>query len=88
MTKGLIALPLFVLSLMAMQATAEPLPQVTDVEVQPLLVHTHRLIEALNHLGAPLPEEVQRALVRASETLDDARSNRPLLHRRRWTMPR
>ena len=41
---------------------AEPLPQVTDVSLQPLVLQTKALSEAMELLGTPLPEETRTAL--------------------------
>jgi hypothetical protein len=51
---------------LAGRSTAAELPKVVKVELQPLAAQVHRLVEALDHLGAPLPEADKQALQRAS----------------------
>ena len=43
-------------------SAAADLPQVTQVELQPLAALVQRLVESLDHLGAPLPQADRRAL--------------------------
>ncbi len=50
---------------------AQELPVVRDVELQPLQAQVERLVQALEHAGAPLAEEQQTAL-RAAFAEDDA----------------
>jgi hypothetical protein len=45
---------------------AADLPRVTAVELQPLTAQVHRLVEALDFLGAPLPETDKQVLRAAS----------------------
>lgn len=47
-------------------------PRVTQVERQPLVAATERLIQALDFVGAPLPAESQQALAVALKTEDAA----------------
>jgi hypothetical protein len=54
-------LPLLALCLFTANAAAE-WPQVKKVEAQPLLAQAKRLIQALDFLGQPLPEEARKAI--------------------------
>lgn len=51
---------------------AQELPIASGVEIQPLRVHTHRLIEALDYLGNPLPSDVRQQLQTVLESPDDS----------------
>ena len=53
------------LSCLALQAFAEPLPIVTEVEAQPLKAQAKRIAQALEFLGAPLTKQQQQALTKA-----------------------
>lgn len=76
MNRTLIIPSLLIVSLLSIDVTADPLPQLTDVEVQPLVVHAKRLSEALEHLGAPLTKEAQQTLEKATTSTDDAEVRR------------
>ena len=52
-------------------SVAEPLPLVTDVELQPLVAQVRRVVKALDLLGSPLSNE-QRAKVSEALTNEDA----------------
>src|SRR5438093_2130993 len=56
----------FFMMLAARSAAAE-LPKVAQVELQPLAAQVRRLVEALDYVGAPLPEADKQALQRAGE---------------------
>ncbi|MBY0455878.1 MAG: CehA/McbA family metallohydrolase, partial [Gemmataceae bacterium] len=51
-------------------APAADVPLVADVEGQPLAANAARLVKALDVLGAPLPDEVNKALAKAIEDKD------------------
>ncbi|MEX2287729.1 MAG: CehA/McbA family metallohydrolase [Planctomycetaceae bacterium] len=59
-------------------AFADPLPIINNVEQQPLVSATQRLIEALNYVGAPLSEKDTKALDAAMKDTDAARSVRTI----------
>jgi hypothetical protein len=44
------------------RSTAADLPQITQVELQPLAAQVQRLVDALDYLGAPLPHADRQAL--------------------------
>lgn len=50
------------------------LPLVTDVEAQPLVVHTRNVLHALEYLGAPLGDDELRAIEAAFDLADAAAS--------------
>jgi hypothetical protein len=56
----------------------QKLPLVVDVEQQPLVSATHRLIDALNFVGAPLKAEDKKSLEAACADPDEKRSIRKL----------
>jgi hypothetical protein len=58
---GLTSGPFFILFLVG-QLRASDMPQVTSVELQPLTAQVHRLDQALDYLGAPLPESDKQLL--------------------------
>jgi hypothetical protein len=60
----------------ALAADAPPLPLVETVASQPLLAHTRRVVEALDHLGSPLPARAKAALENAARGGDEARTVR------------
>ena len=62
----------FVLVWAASTIAAEPLPVVTDVELQPLSAGVKRVAQALEFAGAPLSAEQQAALDKALATSDQA----------------
>ena len=49
----------------------DPLPLVTEVEAQPLIVHVGRVIEALEFLGQPLSPDAREQLQEAFDHEDD-----------------
>src|SRR5437870_5438936 len=55
------------LSILASRSAAAELPKVAKVDVQPLAAQVHRLVEALDYVGAPLPESDKQALKRAGD---------------------
>ena len=57
---------------------AQPLPVVTDVEQQPLVAATRRLVETLGAIGAPLSKADRTALKRAFKETDAQRSIRAI----------
>lgn len=60
------------LLLVASAAFAEPLPEVTKVEWQPLGAQVRRVVQALELLGAPLEPDAQARLDKALENADAA----------------
>ncbi len=66
------ALPALLLTLAAPAAAGE-LPKVTKVDLQPLAAQARRLADALDLLGAPLPEAERKALSAAAEEKEEAR---------------
>ena len=76
MPKGIVLPSILILSLLSLPSAAAPLPQVHDVEVQPLMVQVKRLQEALDYLGAPLSDEAKASLAKAAETTDDREAKR------------
>ncbi len=54
---------------------ADSLPLVVDVEQQPLVAATHRLVDALGFVGTPLKPEDQRELAAA---MTDTEANRSI----------
>ncbi|MGE3316560.1 MAG: hypothetical protein AB7O26_15700, partial [Planctomycetaceae bacterium] len=74
-----VALPGIVLMTVARTSLAvEPLPLVVDVEQQPLVSATGRLIEALSYVGAPLAEKDEKALTEAMQNPDAGESIRAI----------
>ncbi len=57
---------------------AADLPLVTEVEHQPLVAATERLLEALEFVGAPLPAEDTKALLGALKETDAKVANRTI----------
>lgn len=57
---------------------AAELPLVTEVEHQPLVAATERLLEALEFVGAPLPAEDTKALKAALKETDAKAANRTI----------
>jgi hypothetical protein len=53
---------------------AEDLPKVTKVERQPLAAQAKRITQALDYLGAPLPEADKKSLDAAAEDGDEAKA--------------
>ena len=53
------------------RSAAAELPKVAKVELQPLAAQVQRLVEALDYLGAPLPEADKQAL----KLVFDSRAN-------------
>src|SRR5712691_7531380 len=49
------------------RSAAAEFPKVPKVELQPLAAQVHRLVEALDYLGVPLPEADKQALQRAGD---------------------
>jgi hypothetical protein len=52
-------------------ARADRLPIVADAPAQPLAAQVKRVVEALDQLGEPLPDEVKAKIAGASAALDD-----------------
>jgi hypothetical protein len=73
MTAHRLALPALLLTLAAPAVGAADLPRVAKVDRQPLAAQARRIAEALNLLGAPLPEADQKALAVAADDRDEAR---------------
>src|SRR5688500_7158711 len=63
-------LPLALLLALPAASTAAELPKVTEVDLQPLAGQVRRLLDALDHLGSPLPEADRKAL-REAQAGDD-----------------
>src|SRR5262245_45420423 len=61
-----------VLGLICVARAQEGLPQVEDVERQPLVAQVKRLVEALDYLGVPLREVDRAALDAAGKEMDSA----------------
>lgn len=57
-------------------AAKDALPRVSDAEVQPLLVHVERLMQAMEHLGMPLSAEAQAKLNAVSKSMDESEIRR------------
>jgi hypothetical protein len=64
--------PLACLFLVSTLFSAEPLPVVVDVELQPLASAVKRVAQALEFAGAPLSKEQQTALDKATANTDKA----------------
>ena len=60
---------------MATAVQADSLPLVVDVEQQPLVAATHRLVDALGFVGTPLKPDDQRELAAA---MTDTEANRSI----------
>jgi hypothetical protein len=60
-------LPVLLLTLAASPASAGDLPKVTKVELQPLAAQVKRVSEALDLIGAPLPDDDKKALLDARD---------------------
>ncbi len=60
------------LGLVRWSVAAEPLPVVTDVEIQPLSASVKRVAQALQFAGAPLSDEQQAALDKALANTNEA----------------
>src|SRR5262245_11946368 len=59
-------LAISLIQVLAIQAAAAELPRVIKVQLQPLAAHVQRLVDTLDYLGAPLPEDDRRALKAAA----------------------
>ena len=66
------------LAVMATAVQADSLPLVVDVEQQPLVAATHRLVDALGFVGTPLKPDDQRELAAAMTDTDANRSIRKI----------
>jgi hypothetical protein len=60
--------------LLTSSLAAEDLPKVTKVDRQPLAAQAKRVAQALDYLGAPLPEADKKALDAAAEDADEAKA--------------
>jgi hypothetical protein len=60
--------------LIASPLSAGELPKVRKVERQPVAAQAKRIADALDYLGAPLPEEDKKGLAAAAEDKDEARA--------------
>lgn len=69
---------LFVVLVIAPAVFAGPLPLVVDVEQQPLVSATHRLVDALDFVGSPLKADDQKALTAAMADPDANQSVRKI----------
>jgi len=58
----------------AVCSAADPFPMVTDVDQQPLVAATERLIEALDFIGAPLTTADRQSLTAAMQDADGGNS--------------
>ena len=58
-------LPAVLLAVASFSRTAEPLPVVTEVELQPLAAATRRVVQALELVGSPLDKQQQAAIEKA-----------------------
>src|SRR3954470_14907958 len=65
-----LVLSVFALAALAGAARAADIPVVGDVEGQPLAANASRVLTALDTLGAPLPEDVTKALKKAIDDKD------------------
>jgi hypothetical protein len=61
------------LALAAVPAAAADLPRIHKVELQPLAAQVQRLVQALDFIGAPLPDADKEALRAASESKNEAK---------------
>jgi hypothetical protein len=77
MTLYRFTLPLLLLALAAPTPAAD-LPPVAKVEHQPLQAQVRRLLDALDLLGSPLPEQARKDLDAAVKDSDQARSVRAI----------
>ena len=68
----------FALMLLSPPVAAQGLPQVGQVELQPLTAQVKRLVEALDYLGAPLSPADTQALERAARDTDATRAGREI----------
>ena len=67
----LVSIPLLTLALVVLPVhLALALPEVTEIDFQPVAVHIERLQEALDYLGEPLSDETKNALGRALQEED------------------
>jgi len=73
-----IAIVLCLLSFSTILSAAEPLPIVTDVELQPLAAGAKRVAQALEFAGAPLSAAQQAALDKAVANPDKAAASRQI----------
>ena len=64
--------------LLTLSGSAQQLPQVAQVELQPLTAQVKRLIEATDYLGAPFTAADKQTLERASNLTDAARARREI----------
>jgi hypothetical protein len=67
-----VLLPAVVLALAAVPARAADLPRVKKVDLQPLAAQVQRVVDALEFLGAPLPDADRKALQAAAADKDEA----------------
>src|SRR5215510_4743570 len=68
----------FALLLLSPPIAAQGLPQVGQVELQPLTAQVKRLVEALDYLGAPLSPADTQALEKAAGDTDATRAGREI----------
>ena len=73
-----LTLVLCVAVFLAATNSAQQLPKVEQVELQPLTAQVRRLIEATDYLGAPLAVADKQALERASNLTDAVRARREI----------
>jgi hypothetical protein len=59
------SLPVVLLAVASFARAAEPLPLVTEVELQPLAAATRRVVQALELVGSPLDKQQQAAIEKA-----------------------
>src|SRR5438132_6538159 len=73
MTPHRFLLSFVLLALVGVPAAAADLPRVHKVELQPLAAQVQRLVQALDSIGAPLPDADKEALRAAGEDKDEAK---------------
>jgi hypothetical protein len=80
MRRAGLMLPLGLILVLAtgLRLRAESLPVVGTVELQPLAAQVHRVTEALDMLGQPLPDAVKERIARAERRTDEAAAVREL----------
>ncbi|QDU64108.1 hypothetical protein Pan216_49970 [Planctomycetes bacterium Pan216] len=71
-------MPSLLLALLLAAPADEPLPIVSGVEAQPLAAQVRRLLDALDYLGQPLPEDDRRALETAMKGADGPQAVRAI----------
>jgi hypothetical protein len=64
----------FLFLMLCPSLSAADLPRVTKVERQPLAAQARRIVQALDYLGAPLPESDKKALEAAADDNDEPRA--------------